>query len=101
MPKLVIIGSIDVAPRQKEQLLSLLTAHTARCLKDEPGTLQMDVLLPRDDEAKVLLYEVYQDDEAFETHRKGASIARFREEAKGVRVEVTTCSLVERGGKSA
>lgn len=93
MPKLAIIGSIDVTSGQREQLLQALLAHTGRFLKDEPGTLQMDVLLPRDDDAKVLLYEVYRDDEAFEVHRKGPSIARFREEAKGVKVQVTKCAL--------
>ena len=100
MPKLAIIGSIELAPGQRDQLLPVLMAHTARCLRDEPGTLQMDVLLPRDDGAKVLLYEVYQDDDAFETHRGGASIARFREEAKGVKVQVTKCSLAKQDGQS-
>jgi|SRR5208337_1446145 len=38
--------------------------HKARCLKDEPGTLQFEILLPRDDNTKVLLYEVYRDDAA-------------------------------------
>ncbi len=95
MPKLAIVGSIEVAPGERDQLLLALLAHTARCLKDEPGTLQMDVLLPRDDDAKVLLHEVYRDDEAFEIHRKGASIARFREETKGVKVQMTKCALVD------
>jgi quinol monooxygenase YgiN len=99
--KLAIIGSIEVAPEQRERLLSALTAHTRRCLKDEPGTLQMDILLPRDEDAKVLLYEVYRDDEAFETHRQGASIARFHAESGGVKVQVTRCSLVEGGGKTS
>ena len=95
MPKLAIIGSIDIPPGRREQLLAALMAHTARCLKDERGTLQMDVLMPRDDEARVLVYEVYRDDEAFRTHREGASIARFREEAQGVKVQVTKCSVAE------
>ena len=99
MPRVAIVGSIEVAPGQKDQILRALAAHTARCLRDEPGTLQMDVLLPRDDEARVLLYEVYRDDEAFEAHRAGASIARFREEAKGVKVQVTKCTVSPPGGE--
>jgi quinol monooxygenase YgiN len=51
-------------------------AHKARCLEDEPGTLQFEILLPHDDDAKVLLYEVYRDDAAFEVHRNGRSFAR-------------------------
>ena len=36
----------------------------ARCLKDEPGTLNFEVLMPHDDNTKVMLYEVYQDEAA-------------------------------------
>jgi len=66
MSKLAIIGTIEVASGRREQVLPLLMAHRARCLKDEPGTLQFEVLLPNDDNTKVLLYEVYRDAAAFE-----------------------------------
>jgi len=58
----------------------------------------MDVLLPRDDETRVLLYEVYRDDDALDVHRAGTSIARFREEAKGVKVQATKCAVLAPGG---
>jgi quinol monooxygenase YgiN len=80
MPKLAIVGTIEVAPGRRDQLLPLLMAHRARCLKDETGiTLQLEVLAPYEDDTKVLLYEVYRDDAAFELHRNGASIAQFRQ----------------------
>ena len=60
----------------------------ARCLKDEPGTLQFEVLSPREDDTKVLLYEVYRDDAAFHVHWNGTSVARLREEAAGMIVKV-------------
>ena len=46
MPKLAIVATIEVAPERRDQLLPLLMAHRGRCLKDEPGTLQFDVLAP-------------------------------------------------------
>jgi (4S)-4-hydroxy-5-phosphonooxypentane-2,3-dione isomerase len=98
MPKLAIVGTIEVAPGRRDQLLPLLMAHRARCLKDEPGiTLQFEVLAPYEDDTKLLLYEVYRDDAAFELHRNGASIAQFREETAGmgVKISVTRCALVE------
>ena len=88
MPKLAIIGTIDVASGRRDQLLPLLMAHRARCLKDEPGTLRFDVLVPREDETKVLLYEIYQDDAAFDTHRSGSSRAQFRKEAAGMVMKI-------------
>jgi (4S)-4-hydroxy-5-phosphonooxypentane-2,3-dione isomerase len=97
MPKLAIIATIDVAPGRRDQLVHLLMAHKARCLKDEPGTLQFEVMVPREDNAKVLLYEVYQDDAAFDTHFNGASITRLREEAAGMilKLQGTRCTPVE------
>jgi len=32
MPKLAIIGTVEVAPERKKEFLSLLMAHRARCV---------------------------------------------------------------------
>jgi len=97
MPKFATVGTIEVAPGRRDQLLPLLVAHKARCLNDEPGTLQFEILLPKDDDTKVLLYEVYQDDAAFEVHRTGPSFRRWREETAGIVVRIygTRCALLE------
>jgi quinol monooxygenase YgiN len=97
VPKLAIIGTLEVAPGRKDEVLPLLMAHRARCLKDELGTLQFEVLVPRNDDTKVLLYEVYRDDAAFDVHWNGTSVARLREEAAGMIVKVygTRCALAE------
>jgi (4S)-4-hydroxy-5-phosphonooxypentane-2,3-dione isomerase len=97
MPKLAIIGNLEIASGHLDRVLPLLMAHRARCLADEPGTLQFEVLLPRDDQTKVLLYEVYTDDAAFEAHWSGPSTNRLREEAAGMIVGVTgtRCALAD------
>jgi (4S)-4-hydroxy-5-phosphonooxypentane-2,3-dione isomerase len=97
MSKLVIMGTIEVAPEKRAQVLPLLMAHRARCLSDEPGTLQFEVMLPREDDSKILIYEVYRDDAAFEAHRNAPSIAQWREETSGLAVKViaTRCTPVE------
>jgi autoinducer 2-degrading protein len=97
MSKLVIMGTIEVAPGKRDRFLPLLMAHRARSLKDEPGTLQFEVVLPREDDSRVLLYEVYQDDAAFELHRNSPSIAQWRQESAGLGVKViaTRCTPVE------
>ncbi len=88
MTHLAIYGTITFVPGKKEQLLAALKAHGERSQRDEPGTLTFEVLLPRDDETRVMLYEVYRDDAAFETHRTNPSIARFREETAGIIVSL-------------
>jgi hypothetical protein len=52
MPKFATVGTIEVALGRRDQLLPLLVAHKARCLKDEPGTLHFEILLPKDDDTK-------------------------------------------------
>src|SRR5277367_1482891 len=97
MSKLVIMGAIEVAPGKRNQVLPLLMAHRARCLKDEPGTLQFEVVLPREDDSRILIYEVYQDDAAFEVHRNAPSRAQWLKDTAGIDVKVlaTRCTPVE------
>jgi quinol monooxygenase YgiN len=49
------MGTIEVVPEKRAQVLPLLMAHRARCLKDEPCTLQFEVVLPREDNSRILL----------------------------------------------
>ena len=96
MAKLVIIGTIEVVPGKRDQVLVALAAHKARCLEEEPGSLAFEIMIPHDDETRVLLYEVYRDDAAFEVHRAGASIGRFREDTASAvaAIHITRCDLL-------
>ena len=60
MPKLANIVTIEVAAARRDQVVTLLLAHKACCLRGEPGTLQLEILLPKDDDSKVLVYEMYK-----------------------------------------
>ena len=73
MPKFANVVTIEVAPGRRDQVVTLLAAHKAR-LKSEPGTLQFEVLLPKDDDTKVLSFEMYRDAAAFEVHLKGPAV---------------------------
>src|ERR1700745_447913 len=97
MSKLVIMGTVEVAPERRDQVLPLLMSHRARCLKDEPGTLTFEVTRPRNDDTKVMLYEVYADDAAFEARRNGDSIKQVNAEAAEILVNVSgpRCPPVE------
>jgi quinol monooxygenase YgiN len=88
MPKLANVVTIEVAPGRRDQVVTSLAAHKARSLRDEPGTLQFEILLPKDDDSKVLSFEVYRDDTAFEMHRSAPSLAKFREETGGMVIKL-------------
>ncbi|HEV2054083.1 MAG TPA: putative quinol monooxygenase [Methylomirabilota bacterium] len=94
MAKLAIVATFEIAPGQIDAFLPLLLAHRDRCLKDEPGTLRFDILRP---EKNLMLYEVYDDEAAFQAHWNGPSSARCREEAAGVVSKLTfiRCSLLD------
>jgi quinol monooxygenase YgiN len=97
MPKLANVVTIEVAPGRRNQILTALTAHKARCMRDEAGTLQFEILLPRDEDSKVLSYELYRDDAAFEAHLNGSSLVQFREEIAGIvtKLHGTRCAVAD------
>lgn len=97
MTKLAIVATAEIAKGRMDEVVSLLMAHRKRCLEQEPGTLQFEVLRPRDDETKILLYEVYRDDDAFQAHWNGPLVARSRRETKDLIAKLagTRCTLEE------
>jgi quinol monooxygenase YgiN len=62
----------------------------------------MEVLAPREDDTKVLVYEVYRDDAACDVHRSGPSLAQWREETAGIiaKFSVARCTPVEPGASA-
>jgi len=96
MSKFANIVTIDVVPGWRDKVVTLLLAHKAR-LKDEPGTLQYEVLLPRNDNAKVLVYQMYRDAAAFEVHMNGPSLAQWKEETAGMlaTLQGVRCAVVD------
>ena len=97
MPKFAIVATFDLAEGRVDEFLPLLLAHRDRCLRDEPGTLRFDVLRPGGEENKILLYEVYTDEAAFQLHWNGPSVAQMRGETAGMAVKLSgiRCALLE------
>jgi (4S)-4-hydroxy-5-phosphonooxypentane-2,3-dione isomerase len=96
MAKFANVVTIEVAPGAREQVATLLAAHKAR-LKNEPGTLQFEVLLPKDDDTKVLSFEMYRDVAAFEEHLRGPSLAQLLKETAGMVMKLRgmRCAVVD------
>jgi len=96
MSKFANLVTIEAAPGRRDEVVSLLLAHKAR-LKDEPGTLQFEVLLPKDDDTNVRAYEMYRDAAAFEVHLNGPSFAQLKKEIAGMVVKLhgVRCAVVD------
>ena len=96
MSKFANVVTIEVVPGQRDQVVTLLLAHKAR-LSDEPGTLQFEVLLEKDEDTEIRVYEMYRDAAAFEVHLNGPSLAQWKKETAGMVVKLhgVRCTVVE------
>lgn len=59
---------ITLAPGTRDKFLELVTAHRGRVLEREPTCQRFDVLEQEGDDEHVCLYEVYDDQAAFDLH---------------------------------
>jgi quinol monooxygenase YgiN len=53
----------------------------AREARKEPGCRHFDVLVDPNDRTKVMLYEIYNDDKAFEAHQQTAHFKKYLADA--------------------
>jgi quinol monooxygenase YgiN len=58
-----------------------MLADNAAAARKEPGCKQFDVLQDAKDKAKIMLYEVYNDEAAFETHQQTPHFKKYVAEA--------------------
>ena len=65
----VLTVQLRIKPENVEAFMSKL-AENAKNARKEPGCKQFDVLVDPKDKTKAMLYEVYNDDKAFEAHQQ-------------------------------
>jgi quinol monooxygenase YgiN len=80
MSELVLVVNIKIKPENVSRFMAEVLAN-ARAARTEPGCLQFDVLVDRDDPTKVMLYEIYRDDAAFDAHQQTAAFKHYLEHA--------------------
>ena len=65
----VLVVNIRIKPESVDVFMKQLNENAAAARK-EPGCRQFDVLVDPQDKTKVMLYEVYNDEKAFEAHQQ-------------------------------
>ena len=78
MSKLVIVVDFELQVGASERFMPLMLQNAQASVKNEPGCLQFDVLTPDNEPDKVFLYEVYENDEAFEQHLQTPHFLAFK-----------------------
>ncbi len=84
MSRVALVVTLKIADGKMDAFMTAVKAHAARCLMNEEGCLQFDVLLPEDRPGEVRLYEVYRDQAALDEHANGASIKQMRSDTEGM-----------------
>jgi (4S)-4-hydroxy-5-phosphonooxypentane-2,3-dione isomerase len=98
-----ILVDFRLVPGAQPAFRHLVDDNARASAQNERGCRRFDVLEPKDETDRVLLYEVYDDEGAFADHLKSLHYARFdRESAPLVRQKsVLRCDLVCDGLRAA
>ena len=75
-----LVVNIRIKPENVDRFMQGLLAN-AREARKEPGCRQFDVLVDAADKTKVMLYEIYNDEKAFETHQQTPHFKKYVAEA--------------------
>ena len=73
-----IIAYLTAKPGLEDRFKEAMTAQAQRCLANEPGCLQFDVVQDTKDPARFVMLEVYRDDTAIRAHQDSTHFKDFR-----------------------
>ena len=76
----VLLVNIRVKPENVAAFMQKL-GDNARAARREPGCRQFEALVDPNDKTKVVLFEVYDDDKAFEAHQATPHFKKYLAEA--------------------
>jgi autoinducer 2-degrading protein len=94
-----IIVDFRLKPGARKEFRRLVDANARASARREAGCRRFDVLEPAGENDRVVLYEIYNDRDAFDTHKRSEHYARFDSEGSTMVVSksVTQCELVCEG----
>jgi quinol monooxygenase YgiN len=77
---LVLQVNIRIKPENVDAFMAKVIEN-GKAARAEPGCRQFEVLVDPDDRTKLMLFEVYDDQKAFEAHQAGAAFKKYLAEA--------------------
>ena len=76
----VLVVNIKIKPENVERWMKM-ALENARAARKEPGCRQFEVLVDPKDKTQVVLFEIYDDDKAFEAHQATPHFKKYLAEA--------------------
>jgi (4S)-4-hydroxy-5-phosphonooxypentane-2,3-dione isomerase len=79
-----LMVQLEVRPEDRDEFLAAITTNAQASVRDEPGCHRFDVSAVEGDHSRFVLYELYDDEEAFEAHKRAPHFAAWRQVADRV-----------------
>jgi quinol monooxygenase YgiN len=73
---LVLQVNIRIKPENVDAFMKK-AIENAKAARSEAGCRQFEVLVDPDDKTKLMLFEIYDDQKAFEAHQAGAAFKKY------------------------
>lgn len=73
---LVLQVNIKVKPEKLDSFMQQVLEN-AKAARSEPGCRQFEVLVSPDDNTSLMLFEVYDDQKAFDAHQAGEAFKKY------------------------
>ena len=73
---LVLQVNIKIKPENVDKFMSKVIEN-AKSARSEPGCRQFEVLVDPEDRTSIMLFEVYDDQKAFEAHQAGDAFKKY------------------------
>ncbi len=84
MSRVALVVQMDMKPEHRDEFITIMRKHAENCLAVEEGCVYFDVSLARDHENRLVLYEVYRDQAAWDEHAASPHLAKTRESYEGM-----------------
>lgn len=73
----VIMVDFRLRPGAEAAFRALVDENARSSVRDEPGCRRFDVVVPQEDHSRVLLYEIYDSEAAFDDHCRTTHFVQF------------------------
>lgn len=93
MNNFVLLVDFNVLPESVDRFNELIDINARASVADEPGCLQFDVNRSMDDPCRIVLYEVYKNEDAFKEHMTRAHTTTFLAAAKPLVIKQTAVRM--------
>jgi quinol monooxygenase YgiN len=99
---LVIVVELEIEQSQLEAFKAAIKENGQAAVREEPGCQQFNIVFEKDNPARVLLFEVYDNAEAFAAHQATAHFKKYLATTKDMvksrkRIEMTSLALNAKG----